>query len=299
MSNDILHRTELLLIKTEGMGYVGRSVSNEGVMDTLKSLVGVFSTKLANLKSAFTGNSERLKEIPFNERDMNVYARELVRLRPRVQNIVQTIQYSNVMDYKLVSISKLDKNFKDTANIIDGVYKEMDKKLESHLDNLDILLSNVIGDEGFRTSSRPFKPDTEAKKYSDELKNTLYNLFKSKRMEDVDKLKNIYPNMKSILETFDTLVSISSSPSINKLRDLNKYCTDIESKIDAMISDIKDKRLVVSKSVLVKLSEDLESVANIVTMSVSFAEVYSRLVLCVKNHIDYLYNESILFKGSN
>lgn len=288
MDNDIINTTEKLLFRVDGMGFVGRSVSNEGIIDTIKSLVGTFSTQLTTVKNVFTANKERAKSLKLDKRDMNVFTRELIKLRPHVQDIIQTFEYSDIMEYKIPTLAKLDKNFLDASKDLSNIYKNMDVKLEHYLNNLDTTVSNIVGDEGFRTSSRPVKPDLEAKEYSVELRDKLAKLLKSKKMDDMDKVKNVYPNMKSILDTFDILVSLSNSTSINNIESLKNYCDDIESKLNILLMDIKDNNIEISKHILIKLSEDLESVANIITLVVSFIEVYSRLVLIVKKHIEII-----------
>lgn len=288
MDNDIINTTEKLLFRVDGMGFVGRTVSNEGIIDTIKSLVGTFSTQLASVKNVFTTNKERAKNLKLDKRDMNVFTRELIKLRPQVQDIIQTFDYSDIMEYKIPTLAKLDKNFLDASKDLSNIYKNMDVKLEHYLNNLDTTVSNIVGDEGYRTSSRPVKPDLEAKEYSVELRDKLAKLLKSKKMDDMDKVKNVYPNMKSILDTFDILVSLSNSTSINNIESLKNYCDDIESKLNIFLMDIKDNNVEISKHILIKLSEDLESVANIITLVVSFIEVYSRLVLIVKKHIEII-----------
>lgn len=288
MNDDIMSTTNKLLFKADGMGFVGRTVSNEGILDTIKSLVGTFSTQLTSIKNVFVSNKNRTLDLPLKQSDLNVYARELVKLRPYVQDIIQTFEYRDIMEYKIPTVAKLDTNFLNTANEINNVYKNLDKKLDHYLNNLDTLISNVLGDVGFRTSSRPVKPDYEAKEYSDELRKKLATILNGKKMDDLDKVKYIYPNMRSMLDTFDILVSISSATTINSLYKLKDYCADIESKITILLSDIKEKQIEVSRPILVKLSEDLENCANIITLVVSYTELYNRLVLCVKKHVEII-----------
>ena len=280
MYNNITKTTNDLIAKSEGLTYLGTNASTEGVTDLIKNLGGFFSTKLKTISFVFGRNKSRTDSV-VSAADLNTFARELVKVRPQIKDIVTSYEYSDIMVYTVPTIPGLKTNFLIAAKTTSDVLVKYYSPIENCLEKLDTLVSNIIGDPNYGISARPVKEDQECAKISDTLNKELNNIIGTKNLQDATKFKNVFPNMKSVLETYEILVNVSSGTTLDNLIKLSKRCSDIDDKIKALVDSIERSEITLTKPVINKLSFELENTANAVTYLVSFSEIYNKLVNCV------------------
>ena len=132
------------------------------------------------------------------------------------------------------------------------------------------------------TESRPIRPCQEIAKLEQMLQKELISIISSKRVADTAKFKDLYPNMKSLLDTYEILVTISSGTTLKDLTNLKNLSNEIHEKIKVLINEIENDNIFITKPIITKLATDLENGANIVTILATFTQLYNTMVHSVK-----------------
>lgn len=280
--SNLIQITEKLLSKSNGMAYAGRNVSTEGISDIAKNLTGVFSAKLKSIAEVFGFNTTRMTKMSLKEIDLNTFARELVKIRPQIKDIVQSYSYSDIMVHVVPTAPGLNVDFLTAAKTISEVFRLHYGPALNMFEQLDTQISNILGNEDYRIASRPIHPCQEIAKLEQVLQKELISIISSKRVADTAKFKDLYPNMKSLLDTYEILVTISSGTTLKDLTNLKNLSNEIHEKIKVLINEIENDNIFITKPIITKLATDLENGANIVTILATFTQLYNTMVHSVK-----------------
>lgn len=282
MAESIYAITNKLLTQAEGMAYVGRTASTEGFTDVVKDLAGVFVTKLKNVLSVFTSNQNRDGGLDLDKKELNAFARDLVNLRYKVKDMVEKYDYTTLSYYNLPTVPGIKVTYLEASKLLIKVFKTYRSELLVTLDDLDTTVSKVLSDKAYLMSSRPVRANVDMVKLYDNLHRDLNSVLDPKKLADRDKFKNMFPNVKSLYDTFENLVSITEGTNLDEILKIKKFGEEIEEKIKNLIVEIENNRVEVSKSVLEKLSSDLEYSAKNITLIFSFVVLYNKMVNVIR-----------------
>lgn len=260
-------------------------INSEDLSSFVKGIGNFFNNKLDILKGIFkpfgnVGKSEAVKPVEF--KDISEFVKVMSNERKTIDKAANA-SYGVYEGLRIATVPGLTTNMIDATDKTIQMISIVNSVLDKKLDDLDTLISKVLGDENFRTSTRPIVHDTTTVNTINTLHKTINTFISPKQVQDTCLLKDIYPNMRSIKDCFEKLISTASHGSLEQLESYNNRIGKIVEKINALVDETKKRPdLVISKVVLKELSLETEEVAELVTISMNVFFLFNQITGVVR-----------------
>ncbi len=245
--------------------------------------VGVFFTSKINkvaMTMGFFGSNKKNGPTEFN--DINTFVKVMSDSRKNIDRAANA-NYRTYESLRIPTVPGLTTNMPDAVDKTIKMIAKINSVLEPKLDDLDTLVSKVLSDEAFRTSTRPIIHDKTISKVIDELQKEINTFISPKQMQDTVLLKDIYPNMRSIKDCFEKLINTTSHGALEQLQFYKKKIDKIVEKINFLVDELKrHPDMVISKAVLKELSLETEEVAELVTIGMNVFFLFNQLTQVIR-----------------
>lgn len=266
--------------------FMAGNISTEGVGSFINKISSFFASKIAYVREAVSMSANILNRV---DNDINIYAQELKKSKKDMLYIVNNLSYTLLENARVMTPVGLDTDLLEACKELKDGLKIFNTDVLRCLEELDMYVSQVLNDKEFRTQTKPQKPEKDPANYATRIHSILNKCVSTKNVEDTKLIKEILPNISSLQKVYEQLMELASASHVNILKQINEYIGSIEAKVAILEKDLTTD-MEISKVVLKKLVEDLESNARLVTTSVNMMYFYNQLVLCVNNIIKKFKN---------
>ena len=252
-------------------------LQSEDLSSYVKGVGSFFTSKIDKVGLAFGwfGSKSKKAELVFDNPS------EFVRAMSDNRKAIDKAANASYGTYELLRIPTVPGLTTNMVDATDKTIKLVDKinsVLAPKLESLDTLISKVLADEAFRTSTRPMIHDKTTVKIIDELQKEINTFISPKQLQDTVLLKDIFPNMRSIKDCYEKLIATASHGSLEQLKTYRDMIDKIVDKIEALVGELKRRPdIVISKVVLKELSEETEEVAELVTIGMNIFYLFNQL----------------------
>lgn len=243
-----------------------------------------FRSKLELVRNALSISAKQSNQITT---EFNAHVDDLIKLKADMIWVSNNIEYMVVKQARVMAPAGIKVDLIKASEELDDAVKLIHDKVFKCLDSLDLTISSVLTDEDYRTQSKPLKIDNDIISTGDRLYAILNKVTDTKKVEDTRLVKDLLPNMSSMDKVFNNLIKSSEKTSSKVLKEINEMVDSIYVKTQTLEEEMKET-YPISKTVLNKLSTDLESTAKLVTVTMSTMYLYNQTVLCLINLIKKL-----------
>lgn len=281
MSYNVASKNNDLYNSLDTLTIISASISTEGFGSFLSKVSSFFVSKIEYAREALGISSKQAKSV---SNEHNAYVEDLLKNKKDMQYVVNNLSYSILENARVMAPVGIKVDLLKACKELKEGIKLINTEVFKSLDSLDDYISNVLNDADFRTQTRPQKADKNAIDYSTKLYSVLNTCVDDSKVEDTTKLKELLPNLNSLQKVYEELVDLSDLTSVDKIKEINDAVDAIYVKVEALEKEL-NTTFEVSKVVLKKLVEDLESNAKLVTVAINTIYLYNQTVLCVNNII--------------
>lgn len=196
---------------------------------------------LSSIKAFFSGvlsGIDNLKEklhifnTVYREKNINEF-REIKKLKGKVDKIISTKKYENVMNIKVAGLAGLN-SLSIAAEELPKLLDRVNDNTLKGLEEVERILSEFISDLDFR-KSYSFKYSSILGKLRDEhhdIDYTIGSFVNLSIIEDVVPIKNVIPNLQTLSLLYDKMYSAGEKTDTSMLNKINKKVFDISDKVD-------------------------------------------------------------------
>lgn len=272
--------------RLDTLTFMAGNISTEGLGSFISKVSSFFGSKIAYVREALGISANVLKNV---DSGINVYTQELIKSKKDMLYVVNNLSFSILENARVMTPVGLDVDLLEACKELKDGIKIFNTDVMKCLEELDMYVSQVLNDKEFRTQTKPQRVDKDPSNYATRIYGILNKCVSTKKVEDTKLVKEILPNLSSLQKVYDQLVELADASHVNLLKQLNEYIASIDVKVEALEKDLTTD-MEISKTVLKKLVEDLESNARLVTASVNMMYFYNQLTLCVNNMIKKFKN---------
>lgn len=199
-------------------------------LQSLSSIKNFFNSVLDNLDNL----KEKLHIFNTIYRDKNINEfKEIKQLKGKVDKIISTKKYENVMNIKIAGIAGL-KSLPLAANELPDLLDAVNANTLKGLEEVENILSEFIADIDFR-KSYTFKYSSLLGKLREshtEVDRKISAFVDLSIIADSMPIKNIIPNLQTLSLVYDKMYSAGEKTNTAQLSEINKKVFDISDKVD-------------------------------------------------------------------
>ncbi len=199
-------------------------------LQSLSSIKNFFNSVLDNLDNL----KEKLHIFNTIYRDKNINEfKEIKQLKGKVDKIISTKKYENVMNIKIAGIAGL-KSLSLAANELPDLLDAVNANTLKGLEEVENILSEFIADIDFR-KSYTFKYSSLLGKLREshiEVDRKISAFVDLSIIADSMPIKNIIPNLQTLSLVYDKMYSAGEKTNTAQLSEINKKVFDISDKVD-------------------------------------------------------------------
>lgn len=289
MQKNILVINNELVQKAHGLTILNQSqsLSTESFESFVKGISQFFQGKLKIISGLFGTNQDRLKNTR-DKTEMSLIVKELVNKKISMQKAIKTIQYSDIKDTLTPTVVGLNVDMLSAAKAIQNVFTVIHEDCIPALEDLDTYISKVLSDSDTRLTTTPARLDERLIKRTNELQKVLEDIISTRKVADATQFKELFRNMNTVEDTFNLIVNLSFSPTLDDMKHVDGIIQGIVQRINTLVDEMKDRDYEISKTVLNKVSNDVENGAKCVTVIMSHIHFYNQLVGILSLIIDRL-----------
>lgn len=229
----------------EGFKFIGDFFNNVLLM------IDGFKDRLHILNTLYRGKHiNELKDLESVKRDVN--------------NIVHNNTYSDLENKEIVGIAGL-KNLPLAAEELAKLVELVNKTTYDSLVIIHELLSRFIADKDYRKSFLAGVNGISNIKRNtiEDIENSLLKFVDLNMIQDTLKLKEVLPNLSSLIKVHENLVDAANKTDIVQLRDIELIITKIEDKV-MIIAELAKDDTEITKTSMSQVSEGLYIMGNLV-----------------------------------
>lgn len=250
---DLRSRADMLC--TEDMGSFVNNVSN------------YFTTKFSDVIKSFTTTENRLKSV--KKRDLSEQAKTVLKLKKDIKYILDNVKMADVANKNVGSILGLKTDLLTLSDKLKDSTLELNKDLLKHVDTVDTLVSKVLADDEYRRSVKPIRTYVEIEKIENNMSKVIAELIDPNGTKDIVKISEVLPNLNSLQIINENLNEANSLLTYKNIKDLEKMINKLNSKVNDLYDLLVDEDIIISKNVISDLGYTVESLAELITTSVS------------------------------
>jgi len=250
---DLRSRADMLC--TEDMGSFVNNVSN------------YFTTKFSDVIKSFTTTENRLKSV--KKRDLSEQAKTVLKLKKDIKYILDNIKMADVANKNVGSILGLKTDLLTLSDKLKDSTLELNKDLLKHVDTVDTLVSKVLADDEYRRSVKPIRTYVEIEKIENNMSKVIAELIDPNGTKDIVKISEVLPNLNSLQIINENLNEANSLLTYKNIKDLEKMINKLNSKVNDLYDLLVDEDIIISKNIISDLGYTVESLAELITTSVS------------------------------
>ena len=270
--------------KLNGFNYMAKNISNESSPMFLTNISKFFIDKFSVISNVLGFNQNKCNKL--GTKEYNVFVRDLRNMHGRLLKFIKDNDYRKVADLRIPTVVGMKYNIVKTATELQKAFSMLNGAVSDGLDRVDTYVAMVMSDKDFRIISKQQEEDKEVIKLEKELSDILVNLIDTKKVDDSDKFENVFPSINSLSNAYDLLLSIGNGLTLENMNKINEKIDGIVEKISVMQEEMARKNYEVSKTVIKKLSTDLENNAKLVTVSTSLLHLYNQCVMCLTRVVE-------------
>jgi len=229
----------------EGFKFIGDFFNNVLLM------IDGFKDRLHILNTLYRGKHiNELKELGSIGKDIN--------------HIVNNNTYSDLENKEIVGIAGL-KNLPLAAEELVKLVDIVNKTTYSSLVTIHDLLSRFIADKDYRKSflAGVNSISNIKRNIADDIEGSLLKFIDLNMIQDTLKLKDVLPNLSSLIKVHENLISAADKTDIVQLRDIEVIITKIEEKV-MIIAELAKDDTEITKTSMSQVSEGLYTMGNLV-----------------------------------
>lgn len=279
MSNLYNHH-KVLMVKTTGLQIYATNISREDF-----SLTSIPKAVLNKLSSIYMVISERLNSFTSikHSHDNNAYVKELLTIKQGKVLELAKMEYALVKDYNVPTIIGLKTNMIVASETVTDGLTKIDKCIFPIAEEIDKFIGQVCMSEDIRTASRPIASNKLLETLVLELNKNMDKCFDTNKVGDMDKFYNLYPNTSCLPAIYNILTNNGRFVNVDNMQRVVEMTKSLQGKIDALMKSMEETDFAISKPVLIKLSNDIENMAQLVTTVSSYIHWYDQLVKVFTN----------------
>lgn len=288
MNHLLKEHSELKTLKPE-MTKLGNMLSTEDFGVFIKNISGFFTNKIDVISNIFSTNGSRTNKTL--DKEYNVFVKDLMEYKNVVPKIVNNVKYMNVEKITVPSVVGLRNNLPNTTPILVNAIKEINNNLLNLIDLTDTEISKILADKDYRTSTRIVRLDSINYQFKNVLTKCIEELMDPKLLVDTKPLNAVLPNMSSLNQVYNDIVSITTSNTFKSLKELESNINQLAERTNYLydyIKNDKEGKLEISKVVINRLSELLELSADSITDSVTILHIHNQVTSMTTSTIDIL-----------
>lgn len=288
MNHLLKEHSELKTLKPE-MTKLGNMLSTEDFGVFIKNISGFFTNKIDVISNIFSTNGSRTNKTL--DKEYNVFVKDLMEYKNVVPKIVNNVKYMNVEKITVPSVVGLKNNLPNTTPILVNAIKEINNNLLNLIDLTDTEISKILADKDYRTSTRIVRLDGVYYQFKNILTKCIEDLMDPKLLVDTKPLNAVLPNMSSLNQVYNDIVSITTSNTFKSLKELESNINQLAERTNYLydyIKNDKEGKLEISKVVINRLSELLELSADSITDSVTILHIHNQVTSMTTSTIDIL-----------
>jgi len=250
---DLRSRTDILC--TEDLGSFVNKVSN------------YFTNKFQDITKAFTTSENRLKSV--KKKDLSEQGKQVLKLRKDIKTIIETVKMADVAHKNVGAILGMKTDLLTMSKELRDATILLDAKLLKSVDTVDTLVSKVLADKEYRRSVKPTKTYNELDDLNDTLSKTISMLIDPNGTNDIVKIEKILPNLNSLKDINENLNEANSLLTYKNVKTLEDMISKLNSKVNDLYDVFVSDDIEISKKTITDLAYTVESLAELVTTSIS------------------------------
>ena len=252
----------------------------EDMNGIINAVTGVYTNRLNGIKDWY--DSFSIKKALFGENNDNnnvsYRAKQFEKLERTVLNISNKLKFEDVYHVEVPVIEGMRVTHAEAIEILNVGLISFEEILNKLLPYVDNLTAKVLSDESYRMTQKPFIYEIDVKNEETMLIDKISAIIDGNSYVDKKHLDEVFPSLRAYVDGYYSLTKLSKYEAINYLDNINKYVEKIYVRVDAIVSEIKAERFIVSKNVLNHLSYILEESARYITAVMGTLYVYNQLV---------------------
>ena len=279
MSNNIYLDHKDKLIKDTGLKIYASNIAKEDMLESIMAVPKAVITKIATITSSLADRFKVFAGIKF-EHGNNAYVKQIQAIHASDVVRLSKENYAKFRELMVPTIPGLKVNFIVSSEEVTKGLTIIDNAIEPLLKQLEQYIGNVCSNEDFRTSSRPQAANQDLQDLVLKLNKGLDNCFSTKKVQDVEKYHVLYPNNSCLLPIYETLHNHGRFVSLDNMEKLKTYTKSLNGKLEALLEAMADNDYKISKPVIIKLSNDVENMAQLITTVSTYIHWYDQACVC-------------------
>lgn len=261
ISNEILKDLEDLQERSE-------LLATEDFKSFITDVKSYFTNKINTAFSVFNTLFFKSKDMVLQKGKQNVHVKELISIKPIVNKIINSKEFSEVEIIKTATIPGINVNLLELTNTYLRSVVLINGNLKNDIELLNRKINLILTDRDYRTSVSPIRDiitDTNVK-----LKRDLEYTFNTKNFKDTDKVGNLIPNLSSINIIIDNIIEACNGYTKEYLEAIMSETEKLTYKTNTLFEYLRDNpNTEISKNVLKDISYSIKAVAEEITYSIS------------------------------
>ena len=251
-------------------------LSKEGFGEYVNGIAGYFKNSISNFVGIF-GSVETKLDLR-DKKEYNGHVKTLLGIKKTINNVIKNGKMEAVGKYESPVILGLKVDLLTLITSLETGFNKLDKSLETELDELDLYVSNFLSSEDFRRSTRPFKSKSKAYELTNELEKVLSSAIDENGTKDRMKISKLLPNINSLETIIGKMLDVAKHAKVDRMDNVKERIRDIKVKTLAILDTYASKDNEISKQRLGEFSNKLDSVAKLVTVSMSIIYLFNQTV---------------------
>lgn len=253
-------------------------------------------TSIKNFFNSILDNLDNLKEklhifnTIYRDKNINEF-KDIKKLKGKVEKIISTKRYENVMNIKIAGIAGL-KSLSMAANELPDLLDSVNENTLRGLNEVERILAEFIADTDFR-KSYTFRYSSVLSKLQDKHREIDYKMSSFVDLSviaDSMPIKDIVPNLQTLALVYDKLYSAGEKTNTAQLSEINKKVFDISEKVDIIEKIIETNTDSFSKTsingladLLSEYSRQLKTHSLIYYLTAEVLKIYLNIVDVVED----------------
>lgn len=275
MSNNLYAQHQILKARNTGLTIYAANISKEDF--TLSAIPKAIITKLSSIYMVM---AERINSFNIikHDHDNNTYVKQMLLIKQGTVMEIAKLDYKLFKDYNFPTVAGLKVNMIVASEAVADGLATIEKHLFKAIEEVENYVGYVCSNQDFRTSSRPQQPNKLLEQLVTELNANLDKCFDPKKVQDVAKFSELYPNMSCLTSIYNTLGNNGRFVNLDSMTRITTATKSLQGKIDALMVSMDERDYSISKPVLTKLSNDVENMAQLITTASSYIQWYDNTV---------------------
>lgn len=276
MSNQTLYQKhKILKAKNTGLQIYATNISKESF-----SLSAIPKAIVTKLSSIYMVMEERLKSFSIikHEHDNNAYVKQMLLIKQGTVMEIAKLNFNLFKDLNVATVPGLKVNMLVASEAVADGLATIEKHLFTVIEEVENYVGMVCSNKDFRTSSRPQSPNKLLEDLVTELNKNMDKCFDDKLVLDTNKFGNLYPNMSCLTAIYNTLGNNGRFVNLDNMTRISTATKSLQGKIDALMLTIEEDEFEIAKPILIKLANDVENMAQLVTTTSSYIHWYDQTV---------------------